>query len=105
VKDGIIDAVAHPQTRVFEAGLQFARTEGIIPAPESAHAVRSAIDEALQARQAGEKRVILFGLSGHGHFDMAAYDAYLAGQIVDYAHPEASIQAAIKEIPLVAAPV
>jgi tryptophan synthase beta chain len=102
VKDGVIEAVAHPQTRVFEAGVQFARTEGIVPAPESAHAVRSAIDLALEAREAGQKRVILFNLSGHGHFDMAAYDAYFSGQIVDYAHPEEAIQAALREVPLVA---
>jgi tryptophan synthase beta chain len=104
VKTGAIEAVAHPQTRVFEAGVQFARAEGIIPAPESAHAVRSAIDEALAARAAGERRVILFNLSGHGHFDMAAYDAYFAGQIVDHAHPEQAIRAALREIPPVPVP-
>jgi tryptophan synthase beta chain len=80
---GFIDAVAYRQTECFEAGLRFARTEGIIPAPESSHAVKAAIDEALRAREAGEERVILFNLSGHGHFDMAAYDAYLAGELTD----------------------
>jgi len=80
---GFIEAKAYAQNTSFEAGLQFARTEGIIPAPESNHAIRAAIDEALEARAAGQKRVILFNLSGHGYFDMAAYDAYLAGDLVD----------------------
>ncbi|MDW8321571.1 MAG: TrpB-like pyridoxal phosphate-dependent enzyme, partial [Armatimonadota bacterium] len=71
---GLIEAVAYPQTRVFEAAVTFARTEGIIPAPESAHAVRAAIDEAIQAREAGEKKVILFNLSGHGLLDLTAYE-------------------------------
>jgi tryptophan synthase beta chain len=104
VKDGVIQAEAHPQLRVFEAGVQFARTEGIIPAPESAHAIRSAIDEALAAREAGEPRVILFNLSGHGHFDMGAYDAYFAGQLEDFAYPQEAIDRALRELPKVAAP-
>jgi tryptophan synthase beta chain len=81
VDQGFIDAKAYEQTTCFEAALQFARAEGIIPAPESSHAIRAAIDEALEAREAGEERVILFNLSGHGHFDMAAYDAYLSGAL------------------------
>lgn len=81
---GAIEAVAVHQTAVFEAAVQFARSEGIIPAPESAHAIRTAVDEALQAKEAGEEKVILFGLSGHGNFDMSAYDAYLRGELVDY---------------------
>ncbi len=89
---------------MFEAAIQFARTEGIIPAPESAHAIRAAIDEALLAREAGERRVILFNLSGHGHFDMGAYDAYLAGALQDYAYPNEAIQHALTELPRVAAP-
>jgi len=80
---GFIQARAYPQAACFEAAIQFARTEGIIPAPESSHAIRAAIDEALEAREAGEERVILFNLSGHGHFDMAAYDAYLSGRLTD----------------------
>ncbi len=80
---GFLEAKAYPQTACFEAAVQFARAEGIIPAPESSHAVRAAIDEALEAREAGEERVILFNLSGHGHFDMAAYDAYLSGALED----------------------
>jgi tryptophan synthase beta chain len=78
---GLIEARAYPQTQVFEAATAFARTEGIIPAPESSHAVRAAIDEAIDAREAGQKRTILFNLSGHGLMDMTAYDAFLAGRL------------------------
>ncbi len=78
-KLGLIEAVAYPQDKVFAAALQFARTEGIIPAPESAHAVRAAIDEALKAREENRKRVIVFNLSGHGLMDMTSYENYLAG--------------------------
>src|SRR4051794_12214718 len=95
VKAGLIGAVAVRQNPTFEAALMFARTEGIIPAPEAAHAVRVAIDEALAAKEAGEERVILFGLSGHGHFDMAAYDAYLAGTLEDPEFDAADAAAAI----------
>jgi tryptophan synthase beta chain len=80
---GFLEARAYPQTACFEAAVQFIRSEGLIPAPESSHAIRAAIDEALAAREAGEERVILFNLSGHGHFDMAAYDAYLSGTLED----------------------
>ena len=80
---GLIEAVAYPQTKVFEGAIQFARTEGIIPAPESSHAVRAAIDEAVKAREENKKRVIVFNLSGHGMMDMYAYDAYLSGHLSD----------------------
>ncbi len=80
---GLIEAVAYPQTKVFEAAVTFARTEGIIPAPESAHAVRAAVDEAIRARESGEKKVILFNLSGHGMLDLTAYEAYLSGSLQD----------------------
>ena len=102
--EGVVEATAYAQNSVFEAGIQFARTEGIIPAPESAHAIRATIDEALRAREADEKRVILFNLSGHGHFDMGAYDAYLAGALQDYAYPAEAIRQALTELPKVAAP-
>jgi tryptophan synthase beta chain len=102
VADGTVEATAYPQNAVFQAAIQFARSEGIIPAPESAHAIRATIDEALRARQAGERRVILFNLSGHGHFDMGAYDAYLAGALQDYAYPAEAIQQALAEVPKVA---
>jgi len=83
VRDGRVEAVAYPQGKVFEAALQFANAEGKIPAPETAHAVRAAIDEALAAKEAGEERVILFNFSGHGHLDLSAYDDHLAGRLVD----------------------
>src|SRR5918999_6349555 len=83
VELGLIGAKAYGQTACFEAAIQFARSEGFIPAPESSHAIRAAIDEALDAREAGVERVILFNLSGHGFFDMGAYDAYLAGELTD----------------------
>jgi len=96
---GKIEARAVPQRATFEAAVQFARAEGIVPAPETAHAVRAAIDEALDARRAGQRRVILFNFSGHGHFDLAAYEAYLAGGLEDFVQPEEAIQAAMAELP------
>src|SRR5881409_3259711 len=99
--EGIIEAVAVPQLATFEAALQFARTEGILPAPESAHAVRVAIDEALRCKQEGRAQTILFNLSGHGHFDLAAYEAYLAGSLRDEDYPEAKVAAALKTLPTV----
>ena len=99
--EGIVEARAVPQLATFEAGVLFARSEGIIPAPESNHAVRAAIDEALEARQSGQPRVILFNLSGHGHFDMASYDRYFAGELRDYDYPEAAIADALRRLPRV----
>ncbi len=83
LKLGLIEAVAVPQTQVFESGTLFARTEGIVPAPESAHAIHAAVEEALRAREAGQKRVILFNLSGHGLLDLSAYETYLTGKLHD----------------------
>jgi tryptophan synthase beta chain len=88
---GYIEAVSVRQLPVFEAAVLFAQTEGILPAPESAHAIRTTIDEALKAKESGEKKVILFNLSGHGHFDLSAYNAYLNGQLEDYDLPEEEI--------------
>ena len=99
---GQIEAVALPQNTVFEAAVSFARAEGIVPAPESAHAIRAAMDEALAAREAGEARTILFNLSGHGHFDLAAYDRYLHGDLEDYEYPADEVQAALASLPTVA---
>lgn len=99
---GHIEAVAYPQTVVFEAAVQCARTEGIPPAPESAHAVKAAIDEALAAREAGEQRVILFNLSGHGYFDLEAYDEYLSGELEDHEASEEDLSRAQKAIPQLA---
>lgn len=98
---GYIDAVAVKQLATFEAALQFARAEGIIPAPESAHAIRAAIDEALDAKEKGEPRVILFNLSGHGNFDMSAYQAYLEGKLEDYSYPEDEVKKAMEHLPKV----
>jgi tryptophan synthase beta chain len=92
VDHGFIDAVAYPQRTVFDAAVQFARTEGTIPAPESAHAIRAVIDEAIKARERGESPVILFNLSGHGLLDLAAYDAYFAGTLSDVALSETRIK-------------
>ncbi|WP_210492102.1 TrpB-like pyridoxal phosphate-dependent enzyme [Patulibacter sp. SYSU D01012] len=99
VKAGEVEARAVRQNETFDAALMFARTEGIIPAPESAHAVRSALIEAQQADEAGEERVILFLLSGHGHFDLAAYDAYLAGDLEDPEFSAAERDRALAELP------
>ena len=98
---GHIEAVAVKQIPTFEAAIQFARAEGIVPAPESAHAIRAAIDEALDAKAKGEKRVILFNLSGHGNFDMGAYEAYLSGKLEDYEYPAEAVQEAMKHLPQV----
>src|SRR5829696_1108039 len=99
VKAGAIEARAYKQNDTFGAAVQFARTEGIIPAPEPAHAIRAVIEEADAAREAGEERVILFGLCGHGHFDLAAYDAYLAGDLEDPEFSEADMEAALARLP------
>jgi tryptophan synthase beta chain len=98
VKLGHIEAKAYTQIPVFEAAVQFARTEGILPAPESAHAIRGAIDEALAAKEEGRGRTILFGLSGHGNFDLAAYENYISGKLVDYEYPGREIAEAIAGI-------
>jgi tryptophan synthase beta chain len=98
VKLGHIEAKAYTQLPVFEAAIQFARTEGILPAPESAHAIRGAIDEALAAKEAGKGKVILFGLSGHGHFDLSAYENFISGKLVDYEYPGREIAEAIAGI-------
>ncbi len=98
----LIEAVAVPQVATFEAGVQFARAEGIIPAPESCHAIRATIDEALRCKQTGERKTLFFNLSGHGHFDMASYDKYFAGELEDYEYPEEAIQASLLRLPQVA---
>lgn len=99
---GVIESVALHQTETFEKAVQFARVEGIIPGPEPTHAVAEAMLEAERAKEAGEEKVILFNLSGHGHFDMAAYQAHLDGELVDYEHPQQAIDAAMANVPVVA---
>ncbi len=100
---GVIEAIAVEQLETFAAGIQFARTEGIIPAPESAHAVAVAIREALRCKEEGRSRAILFNLSGHGHFDMQAYMDYQAGKLQNYAYPEEEIALALAGLPVVGA--
>jgi len=102
VAEGQIEARAYHQTAVFEAAVQFARSEGILPAPESSHAIKAAMDEALAAREAGNSPVILFNLSGHGHFDLGAYEAYLAGKIEDFAYPADKVKEALATVPRIA---
>ncbi len=98
-REGHIEAVAHLQTSVFDAAVQFARAEGIVPAPESSHAIRSAIDEALDAKTRGEERVILFNLSGHGFLDLGAYEQYFGGELEDYEYPGELVEEALKALP------
>jgi len=99
--DKIIEAVAYHQNACFEAALQFAGTEGLVVAPETSHAIRAVIDEALKAKEEGKERVILFNLSGHGNFDMSAYGDYMAGKLSDYEYPEEKIQEALSRLPVI----
>jgi tryptophan synthase beta chain len=99
VKAGLVEPRAYRQNATFDAAVRFARAEGIIPAPEPAHAIRAVIDEADAAREAGDARVILFGLCGHGHFDLSAYDAFLAGKLEDPEFSEDDMEAALTSLP------
>jgi tryptophan synthase beta chain len=101
LQEKIIEATARPQMACFEAALLFAQLEGIVPAPESSHAIVVAIDEALQAKKDREAKDITFLLSGHGHFDMSAYDAYLSGQLSDYEYPAEAVAESLKKLPRV----
>jgi len=96
---GLIEAQAIAQLETFAAGVAFARAEGIVPAPEAAHGIAGAIREALAAKESGEKKVILFNLSGHGYFDMSAYTEYFDQRLFDYDYPEAQVQAAMQRLP------
>ena len=98
---GLIEAMSVMQTDVFSSAVSFARSEGIIPAPESAHAIAAARQIAEECKQSGDEKTILFNMSGHGHFDMAAYDQYLDGKLEDYAYPEEKIKEAMKNLPKV----
>ena len=102
VKEGVIEAESLNQTETFTKAVEFARVEGIIPGPEPAHAVASAMLEAERAKESGEEKVIIFNLSGHGHFDMTAYQDYLSGDLVDYEYPEERVAAAMEKVPVVA---
>jgi tryptophan synthase beta chain len=101
---GLIDAKAYHQTSCFAAGVQFARAEGIVPAPEANHAVRGAIDEAIRCREEGVSRAILFNLCGHGHFDMQAYIDYFAGKLEDRDYDERELAMALSGLPSVPEP-
>jgi len=103
IQTGVIEGRAYYQNEVFEAAVQFARAEGYLGAPETAHCIKATIDEALKCKETGESKAILLAFSGHGHFDLAAYDAYLSGQLEDYAYPEEEIQKALASLPQVPA--
>jgi tryptophan synthase beta chain len=91
--NGLMEAVAYEQTNIFEAATLFSRTEGILPAPESSHAIRAAVDEALKCKESGEAKTILFGLTGTGYFDMSAYEQFLNGTMTDQIPTDAELQA------------
>jgi len=96
---GVVEAASYPQLKCFEAALTFARAEGLIVAPETSHAVCCVVDEALKAKEEGKEKTILFNLSGHGHFDMASYEKYFAGELSDYEYPAEKIQEALAHLP------
>jgi len=100
-KLGLVEARAEHQLATFKAGVTFARTEGIISAPEPNHCIKVAIDEALKCRESGEAKTILIAHSGHGHFDLAAYDEYLSGRLPDYEYPEEKVKEALAQLPKV----
>ncbi len=97
---GMVEAVSIPQTECFGAALQFAKAEGIVPAPEPTHALAAAIREAQVCRESGEEKVILTALCGHGHLDLAAYEQYFGGQMVDYDLPDDQIATAMRDVPV-----
>lgn len=100
---GLIEATAYHQSQCFQAGVQFARAEGIVPAPEANHAILGAITEAMRCKAEGRSEVILFNLSGHGHFDMSAYSNYTAGKLVDVPYDESELAMALAGLPSVTA--
>lgn len=99
--DKLIDAVSYGQTAVFDAALKFSKSEGIIPAPETAHAIRAAIDEAIKCREEGKEKTIFFNLSGHGYLDLAAYADYLGGKLEDYVYPDEKIKESLARLPVI----
>jgi tryptophan synthase beta chain len=100
-RDGLIGARSVHQTDVFKAAIQFAKSELILPAPESAHAIRTAIDEALKCKETGESKSILFCLSGHGNFDLTAYEEYLSGNLVDVEYPDELLEKGYETLPVI----
>jgi tryptophan synthase beta chain len=105
VNQKVIEARAYHQLTTFDAALTFARTEGFLPAPETAHCLRAGIDEALKCKDTGEEKCILIAYSGHGFFDLGAYERYLADELVDYEYPQEKIEAALKDLPEIQEPV
>ena len=99
MEKGLIQPRSYTQNPCFEAAVLFAGTEGIIPAPETSHAIRGAIDEALKCKETGEEKCIVFNFSGHGHFDLNSYDSYLEGKLEDYEYPDEKIRAALDKLP------
>jgi len=99
--DKLIDSTSVYQNEVFDAAVMFARAEGIIPAPESAHAIRVVINKALECKKTGESKTILFNNSGHGHFDLSSYEGYFAGSLVDYEYPADLIAESLKKLPTI----
>jgi tryptophan synthase beta chain len=99
--DNMIDSTSVYQNEVFDAAVMFARAEGIIPAPESAHAIRVAIDKAIECKKTGEAKTILFNNSGHGHFDLSSYEAYFAGSLTDYEYPADLIAESLNHLPVI----
>lgn len=100
-KEGLVDAIAVPQLETFAAGVMFAKSEGIVPAPESTHAIAAIIRAAKECAETGESKTLLFNLSGHGHFDMSAYDRYLQGDLTDFDYPEEAIRESLAHLPKV----
>jgi tryptophan synthase beta chain len=100
--EGLVEAIAIPQRECFAGAIQFARTEGIVPAPEPTHAIAAAIREALACKESGEEKVILTALCGHGHLDLASYEKYLSGEMVDYDLPDSVIAEAMASVPVIA---
>jgi len=100
-REKVIEAIALHQNASFEAAVQFAKVEGLVPAPETAHAIRAVVDLALECKKTGQEMTILFNWSGHGHFDLSAYDAYLAGKLQDYEYPTEKIKEALAHLPKV----
>ena len=98
-QEGLVSAVAVPQLETFEAGVLFARSEGIVPAPESTHAIAATIREAKKCTETGEAKTLLFNLSGHGHFDMSSYDRFFAGELEDFEYPESAIKESLAHLP------
>jgi len=104
VNQNVVEPRAYHQNEVFEAAITFARTEGSLPAPETAHAIKAGIDEALKCKETGEEKSIVIAYSGHGHFDLAAYDAYHNGQLTNYELPQEEIDKALAELPEISEP-